>query len=86
MNLAAQLTDSGITVNAMRLESTNLDPRDADTGQSGASIYQRLVQRRPKTNIVEPEYPTMGLLDLILGDLNGEIVNSDVLAALKTSY
>lgn len=83
LNLAEQLQGTGVTVNAMRLESPQM-AREANVEQVASSIYQRLIQRKPRGQSNTPEVQTVELLDLIHGDLNGEVVNTNVFAQLAT--
>jgi 3-oxoacyl-[acyl-carrier protein] reductase len=77
INLALQLAGTGVTANVMRSGSMQVVVDGGDPEKVGEAFYQRFTQRRSKNQLPSPEERAMSLLDLVSGDLNGEILNCE---------
>ena len=78
LNLATQLAGSGVTANVMRSGSMQVVMDGEDPAKVGEAFYQRFLSRRSKNQLPSAEERAMGLLDLLAGDLNGEIVTGNI--------
>ncbi len=82
LNLAAEVSGSGVTVNALRpgIVDTEMQTfiRSQDPSVVGEDFHQRFMQRYLAGDLLSPDVPASVLLDLVLSDKNGQIVSTKV--------
>lgn len=77
VNLAAELADSGVTVNAFRPGSVDTAMqawiREQDPDRIGASLHERFSRSHQEGTLISPERSARSLLDRLAGEATGRI-------------
>jgi NAD(P)-dependent dehydrogenase (short-subunit alcohol dehydrogenase family) len=77
VNLAAELADSGVTVNAIRPGSVDTAMqswiREQDPNRIGASLHERFSRSHQEGALISPEQSARSLLDRLAGEATGRI-------------
>jgi NAD(P)-dependent dehydrogenase (short-subunit alcohol dehydrogenase family) len=77
LNLAAELADTGVTVNVYRPGSVDTAMqawiREQSSDEVGASLRDRFIENYQRGSLLTPEQSADSLLERLVGDSNGEI-------------